>query len=107
MLKPVLLDLLAELPSTSTGLGASEMRMLEMIARGYSLADDLFDNSTIRQTYVFDESEYGYLLDGLAFGPMPAVVGLDEALRTMPRWKIGRKLTSAAASPSPVLARPS
>jgi hypothetical protein len=85
MLKPVLLDLLAELPSISTGLGASEMRMLEMIGRGYSLTDDLFDNSTIRQTYVFDDVEYGYLLDGLAFGPRPAVVGLDEALRTMPR----------------------
>ncbi|TKW79684.1 MAG: hypothetical protein DI543_03945 [Bradyrhizobium icense] len=84
VLKPVLLDLLAELPSTSTGLGASEMRMLEMIGRGYSLTDDLFDNSAIRQTYVFDELEYGYLLDGLAFGPTPAVVGLDEALRTMP-----------------------
>jgi hypothetical protein len=85
MLKPVLLDLLTELPSTSTGLGASEMRMLEMIGRGYSLTDDLFDNSDIRQTYVFDELEYGYLLDGLAFGPTPAVVGLDEALRTMPQ----------------------
>lgn len=85
IIKPVLLDLLAELPSTSTGLGASEMRMLEMIGRGYSLTDDLFDNSTIRQTYVFDESDYGYLLDRLSFGPTPAVVGLDEALRTMPR----------------------
>jgi hypothetical protein len=50
MLKPVLLDLLAELPSTSTGLGASEMRMLEMIGRGYLQTDDLFGNSTIRQT---------------------------------------------------------
>ena len=85
LLKPVLIDLLEELPSGSTGLGASEMRMLEMIGRGYSLTDDLFDNSNIRQTYVFDELEYGYLLDGLAFGPTPAVVGLDEALRTMPQ----------------------
>jgi hypothetical protein len=33
LFKPVLLDLLAELPSASTGLGASEMRMLEMIGR--------------------------------------------------------------------------
>jgi hypothetical protein len=92
MLKPALLDLLAELPSTSTGLGASEMRMLEMIGRGYSLTDDLFDNSTVRQTYVFDEIEYGYLLDGLAFGPTPAVIGLDEALRTMPREHLGDRL---------------
>ena len=33
LLKPVLIDLLEELPSRSTGLGASEMRMLELIAR--------------------------------------------------------------------------
>jgi hypothetical protein len=83
MLKPVLLDLLTELPSASTGLGASEMRMLEMIGRGYSLTDDIFDNSDIRQTYVFNEFEYGCLLDGLAFGATPAVAGLDEELRTM------------------------
>ena len=85
LLKPVLLDLLAELPSASTGLGATEMRMLEMIGRGYSRTNDLFHRSDVRQTRVFNESEYGYLLDGLAFGPTPAVVGLDEELRTMRR----------------------
>ena len=99
MLKPVLLDLLTELPSTSSGLGASEMRMLEMIGRGYSLTDDLFDNSDIRQTYVFDELEYGYLLDGLAFGPKPAVVGLDEALRTMPQENLEDRQESLQAQP--------
>ena len=35
LLKPVLRDLLEELPSVSTGLGASEMAMLEMIASGF------------------------------------------------------------------------
>jgi hypothetical protein len=85
LLKPVLLDLLAELPSVSSGLGASEMRMLDMIGRGYSRTRDLFHSSDVRQTRVFSEFEYGYLLDGLAFGPAPAVVGLDEQLRTMPR----------------------
>ena len=35
LLKPALRDLLEELPSASTGLGATEMRMLELIARGY------------------------------------------------------------------------
>ena len=39
LLKPVLIDLLEELPSGSTGLGATEMRMLELIARGYSLTN--------------------------------------------------------------------
>ena len=85
LLTPVLLDLLAELPSASTGLGASEMRMLEMIGRGYSLTNDLFYRRDVRQTRVFNEFEYGYLLDGLAFGPTPAVTGLDEELRTMRR----------------------
>jgi hypothetical protein len=83
LLRPVLLDLLAELPSGSSGLGATEMRMLEMIGRGYSRTNDLFHRSEVRQTRVFSEFEYGYMLDGLAFGPSPAIAGLDEELRTM------------------------
>jgi len=83
LLKPVLLDLLAELPSASSGLGASEMRMLEMIGRGYSHNYDVFHRSELRQTRVFSEFELGYLLDGLAFGPRPAITGLDDELRTM------------------------
>jgi hypothetical protein len=83
LLRPALLDLLAELPSASSGLGASEMRMLEMIGRGYSRNFDLFYRSELRQTRVFGEFELGYLLDGLAFGPRPAIAGLDEELRTM------------------------
>ena len=39
MLRPALLDLLEELPSRATGLGATEMRLLELIARGYSLTN--------------------------------------------------------------------
>lgn len=85
LLKPALLDLLAELPSTSSGLGATEMRMLEMIGRGYSRTHDLFYRPYVRQTRVFNEFEYGYLLDDLAFGPTPAVAGLDDELRTLRR----------------------
>jgi len=85
LLKPVLLDLMAELPSASSGLGATEMRMLEMIGRGYSLTNALFYVPVVRQTRVFNEIELGYLLEGLAFGPKPAVLGLDEELRTLPR----------------------
>ena len=33
----------------------------------------------------FGEWEIGYLLDGLAFGPRPAVAGLDGELRTLAR----------------------
>jgi len=83
LLKPVLLDLLAELPSASSGLGATEMRMLEMIGRGYSLSKDLFHSSDVRQTRVFSEAEYACLLEGLAHCPEPAVMGLDDELRTI------------------------
>lgn len=85
LLKPVLRDLLEELPSVSTGLGATEMRMLEMIASGYANVNPLFYFSDVRQTRVFNERELGYLLDGLAFGPCPAIAGLDEELRTIGR----------------------
>ena len=85
LLKPVLLDLLEELPAASTGLGASEMRMLEIIAWGYANVNPLFHYRELRQTRVFIEWEYGYLLDGLAFGPRPAIAGLDEELRTIKR----------------------
>ena len=85
LLRPMLIDLLEELPSGSTGLGASEMRMLELIGRGYSLTNALFHLNQLRQTRLFSEWEYGYLLDGLAHGPRPAVRGLGEALRTLSR----------------------
>ena len=83
LLKPALLDLLAELPSSTTGLGATEMRMLELIAWGFANTNPLFYLRGLRGTRVFDESELGYLLDGLAHGPTPAVAGLDDELRTL------------------------
>ena len=88
LLRPVLIDLLEELPSGRTGLGASEMRMLELIARGYSRTSWLFHLYQLRQTRIFGEWEYGYLLDGLAFGPRPVVAGLDEELRTLDRGNL-------------------
>jgi hypothetical protein len=94
LLKPVLIDLLEELPSSSTGLGASEMRMLELIARGYSLTNALFHFYQLRQTRIFGEWEYGYLLDGLAFGPEPAVAGLDEELRALDRQNLRDRHTA-------------
>jgi hypothetical protein len=85
LLKPALADLLKELPSDSTGLGATEMRMLELVARGYSLTNALFHLRSLRQTRIFSEWEHGYLLDGLAHGPVPAMAGLDDELRTISR----------------------
>jgi hypothetical protein len=85
LLRPALLDLLEELPSRTTGLGATEMRLLELIARGYSLTNALFYLTTLRQRRVFGSLEIGYLLEGLAHCPNPAIAGLDDALRTLGR----------------------
>ncbi|MGY3074475.1 hypothetical protein ACVWZZ_000846 [Bradyrhizobium sp. LM6.10] len=85
MLRPALLDLLAELPSPSTGLGATEMRFLEMLAGGFANTNALFHLRSHRRTFVFGETELGRLLDGLALGPSPAVAGLDDELRTIYR----------------------
>lgn len=82
LLRPALLDLLEELPSGATGLGATEMRLLELIARGYSLTNALFYMSSVRRR-VFNSREIGFLLEGLAHGPNPAIAGLDGALRTL------------------------
>jgi hypothetical protein len=91
LFKPVLRDLLHELPSVSTGLGATEMRMLELIARGYAGVNSLFHLRELRQTRIFNEWQHGYLLDGLAFGPTPAVAGLDDELRKISREELGKR----------------
>src|ERR1700687_2036031 len=83
LLRPILFDLLEELPSNATGLGATEMRLLELIARGYSLTNALFYLRSLRQRRVFGEYELGCLLEGLAHGPRPAIAGLDDELRTL------------------------
>jgi hypothetical protein len=83
LLRPALFDLLEELPSSATGLGATEMRLLELIARGYSLTNALFHLRGLRQRRVFESFEIGSLLEGLAHGPRPAVAGLDDGLRAL------------------------
>jgi hypothetical protein len=82
-LRPALLELLAELPAPSTGLGMTELRFLEMLARGHANTNALFHLRSRRGTYVFGEIELGYLLEGLALGPKPAVAGLGDELRTI------------------------
>jgi hypothetical protein len=72
-------DLLAELPSATTGLGATETRMLELIAPGDVQPFDVFPGHQRRnERRVFDYWEVGALLDGLARCPVPAVSGLEE-----------------------------
>jgi hypothetical protein len=83
LLRPALFDLIEELPSSTTGLGATEMRLLELIARRYLLTNGLLYLGGLRQRRVFNSREIGYLLEGLAHGPQPAVAGLDDELRTL------------------------
>ncbi len=86
LLRRALVDLLEELPSSATGLGATEMRLLELIARGYSLTNALFHLRHLRglrPRRVFNSWEIGSLIEGLAHGPRPAVAGLDDGLRTL------------------------
>lgn len=79
--------LLEELPWRQTGLGATEMRILEFISKGNVSANDLFGNflgdERLKTHRVFGFWELGELLDGLARCPAPAVSGLDEGPFTL------------------------
>jgi hypothetical protein len=83
-LREAVVTLLEELPMRSTGLGATEMRMLELISEGDAGPFDVFpghDKPNTRRT--FDYWQIGALLDGLARCPAPAVAGLDEGPFTL------------------------
>jgi hypothetical protein len=75
-------ELLEELPMAVTALGATEMRMLELISAGSNTGPfDVFPgDKKPNQRRVFDYWEVGALLDGLAYCPAPAVSGLDGGL---------------------------
>lgn len=78
-LRQTVLELLEELPMQTTGLGATEMRMLELITDGNASPFDVFPGHVKRNTRrVFGYWEVGSLLAGLARCPAPAVSGLDE-----------------------------
>jgi hypothetical protein len=77
-------EILDELPGATTGLGASELRMLELLSAGYRHPFDLFPHSRERfQRRVYDYWEAGALLDGLALAPVPAIAGLAEGPFTL------------------------
>ncbi len=75
-------ELLAELPSPITGLGATEARLLDLIAKGHNRTKELFQSGLL-EARVFDQWELAPLLEGLASGPMPAIAGLDPKLATL------------------------
>ena len=83
-LRNTVISLLEELPTRDSGLGATEMRMLELISEGHVHPYDLFPGDkkpNARRT--FDYWEVGGLLDGLAHCPTPAFSGLDEGPFTL------------------------
>ena len=83
-LRQSVLELLEELPMVATGLGATEMRMLELISAGDAGPFDVFPgDKKPNKRRVFDFWEIGALLDGLAHCPAPAVSGLDEGPFTL------------------------
>jgi hypothetical protein len=72
-------EMLEELPGSTTGLGASELRILELIAAGYAYPFEVFPHYRQRfQRRVFGYWEAGALLEGLALAPRPAVSGLAD-----------------------------
>ena len=78
-LRNTVIALLEELPARATGLGTTEMRMLELLAAGHVHPYDLFpghQRPNDRRTFGF--WEVGELLDGMAHCPAPAIAGLDE-----------------------------
>jgi hypothetical protein len=78
-LRRCVLEMLEELPGRATGLGASEFRILELIAAGYEHPFEVFPHFKQRfQRRVFGYWEAGALLEGLARAPAPAVAGLAE-----------------------------
>ncbi|UWU66738.1 hypothetical protein [Bradyrhizobium sp. NC92] len=71
--------LLEELPNVTSGLGATETRILELIAPGEVPPFDVFPGyQKPNERRVFDYWEVGALLDGLSRCERPAVAGLDE-----------------------------
>ena len=78
-LRNTVIALLEELPMRGTGLGATEMRILQLLAVGRTHPYDLFpghEKPNERRTYGY--WEVGELLDGLARCPLPAISGLAE-----------------------------
>ena len=84
-LRQAVVKLLEELPMHATGLGATEMRMLQLLSEGIVNPIGLFPHHR-HQRKVFGYWEAGYLLDGLAHCPAPAVSGLGEGPLPFERW---------------------
>ncbi len=81
-LRQAVVQLLEELPWHATGLGATEMVVLELIGRGGTHPSHVF-TEVLSGRRVLEYWELGALLDGLAHCPAPAIAGLDEGPFTL------------------------
>jgi hypothetical protein len=82
-LRQSVLELLEELPMDATGLGTTEMHMLELISASNLGPFDVFPGGQRNKRRVFSYWEVGALLEGLAHCPGPVVSGLDEGPFTL------------------------
>jgi len=76
-LSRAVLDLLAELPAVGSALGATEAMLLGLITPGGPPPFYAPSYRRIIERGVFDTWEIGRMLDRLAHGPTPAVLGLE------------------------------
>jgi hypothetical protein len=77
-LRPAVLRLLEELPSSETALSLTEAKLLSAISRGVRSPLDVIAAQIEDKLWaVFDHCELGAMLDSLARGNCPAVTGID------------------------------
>jgi hypothetical protein len=83
-LQRTVVEMLEELPGRASGLGATEMRILELVAPGSVRPKDVFPgDGHANERRVFEYWEFGAVLDGLTDCPAPAVSGLVDGPFTM------------------------
>ncbi|WP_063790119.1 hypothetical protein [Bradyrhizobium pachyrhizi] len=78
-LRAALIALLEELPGQDTGLGASELRMLDLVADGET-SPQVLSNELNRERGVFDFQEAELILDRLAYSPSPVLTGFPAEI---------------------------
>jgi hypothetical protein len=88
-LRRTVFKLLDELPRLQSGLGITELRMLDLLDRGrgamHALINRVVYLEPIDTRTPFNYYEAADLLEALAFAPRPAVSGVDPGLRTRER----------------------
>ncbi|QOZ33375.1 hypothetical protein XH92_18245 [Bradyrhizobium sp. CCBAU 53421] len=78
-LRAALIALLEELPGRDTGLGATELRMLDLVAEGET-RPRVLSNELDRERGVFDFQETELILDGLVYCRSPVLAGFPAEI---------------------------